>query len=272
MLLFLDFETYFDQAYSLKKMTPAEYIFDDRFEAICLGAIEGGASGHVVDGPDIARFLAGVDRAKCTTVTFNALFDNSILAWRYGFTPARMVDGLGMARALLGSRLRKLGLGDVAAYLELGEKGKELHNVIGMHRETIMRDKALWDSFRAYCLNDVSLLREIFVRLHREFPKEEYAAMDGVLRTCIEPVFHCDMALLGDHLANVRQEKDRLVSLVGASKEAVSGNASFVTFELGSVQANGYCVGILGYGYGYGPASVMQSICHPRDGATKSTR
>jgi DNA polymerase len=228
-LLFLDFETHYDKEYSLRRMTPAEYILDERFEAICLGAAFGGEPGVVIDGPDIDGFLRAVDKRDCTTITYNALFDNAILAWRYNFVPARMVDGLGMARLLLGSRLRKLGLGDVAAYLELGEKGKELHNVIGMHRETIMRDKALWDSFRAYCLNDVSLLREIFVRLHREFPKEEYAAMDGVLRTCIEPVFHCDMALLGDHLANVRQEKDRLVSLVGASKEAVSGNASFVT-------------------------------------------
>jgi hypothetical protein len=33
----------------------------------------------------------------------NAVFDNAILAWRYNFVPARMVDGLGMARALLGS-------------------------------------------------------------------------------------------------------------------------------------------------------------------------
>jgi DNA polymerase len=228
MLLFLDFETYFDQAYSLKKMTPAEYIFDDRFEAICLGAIEGGASGHVVDGPDIARFLAGVDRAKCTTVTFNALFDNSILAWRYGFTPARMVDGLGMARALLGSRLRSLSLGNVAEHLKIGHKGDTLNEAIGMRREDLHRDPALWDRYRAYCLNDTALLRDIFIRLHREFPAEEYATMDGVLRTCIEPAFHCDVALLQDHLSKVRAEKDRLLSLVNASKEEVSGNGSFV--------------------------------------------
>ena len=209
-------------------MTPAEYILDPRFEAICLGAAFGDQPGIVIDGPDIAGFLGAVDQRECTTVTYNALFDNAILAWRYNFVPARMVDGLGMARALLGSRLRKLGLGDVAAYLELGEKGKEIHNVIGMHREEILRDPDLWAGFRAYCLTDVALLRAIFLRLHKEFPGAEYAVMDGVLRACIEPVFRCDVALLQAHLAKIRDDKDRLVSEVGTSKETISGNGSFL--------------------------------------------
>jgi len=102
-LLFLDFEAHYDREYSLRRMTPAEYILDPRFEAICLGAAFGDQPGVVIDGPDIAGFLGAVDQRECTTVTYNALFDNAILAWRYNFVPARMVDGLGMARALLGS-------------------------------------------------------------------------------------------------------------------------------------------------------------------------
>ena len=32
--LFADFETYYDDEYSLRKMTPIEYVLDPRFEAL----------------------------------------------------------------------------------------------------------------------------------------------------------------------------------------------------------------------------------------------
>lgn len=233
-LLFLDFENYYDDVYSVKKITPAEYIFDDRFETICLGVAEGGNDGYVVDGPDVAKFISSLDPRRTTTVTFNSLYDNSILAWRYNFVPHRLVDSLGMARALLGSRLKSLSLGAVAEYLGVGAKGDEIHKAKGMRREDLLRNPDLWDSYRAYCLNDTLLLREIFARLHREFPKEEYAILDLVLRCCIEPTFHCDVALLRAHLARIRQAKDHLIGLVGADKEAISGNKSFVSLLQGA--------------------------------------
>lgn len=229
MLLFLDFETYYDREYSLKKMTPAEYILDPRFEAICMGAeSHDGGIQQLVDGPNIPSFLAELNPATTTTVTYNALFDNSILAWRYGFVPGRVVDALGMARALLGTHLRSLSLASVAKHLGLGEKGDELHEVIGMHRADIQQNRDLWRRFGAYCLTDTTLLREIFLTLHQEFPKSEYAVMDSVLRCCLQPVFHCDVALLQDHLERIRRDKARLCEVVGAHKDAISGNQSFI--------------------------------------------
>jgi DNA polymerase len=228
VLLFLDFETYYDQAYSLRQMTPAEYILDERFETICLGAAFNGNNPRLIDGPDIGKFLKEIDPAKTVTVTYNALFDNSILAWRYNFVPHRMVDALGMARSLLGHRLRKFGLADVADCIGVGQKGDVLQDVKGMHREEIQRDKDLWDRFGSYCLNDTTLLREIFIRLHSEFPQDEYAVMDSVLRCCIEPRLHCDVPLLEQHLRALRDEKARLCDEVGASKEVISGNQTFL--------------------------------------------
>lgn len=228
MLLFLDFETYYDKEYSLRKMTPAEYILDKRFETIMLGWAAGSGKPELIDGPDVGKFLAGLDASQVITVTYNALFDNAILAWVYNFVPSRMVDGLGMARCLLGSRLRKLGLGDVCEHLGLGEKGTEIHNVIGMHRADIFQDRSLWRSFGAYCLNDVARLRDVFTALYDEFPRDEFAIMDSVLRCCIEPRFRCDISLLESHLRDIRAKKANLISRTGADGDAISGNRSFV--------------------------------------------
>jgi DNA polymerase len=228
VLLFLDFETYYDREYSLRKLTPAEYILDPRFECICLGVAKNAEEPFLVDGPDVASFLHSIHARSTTTVTYNALFDNAILAWRFGFVPGRMVDGLGLARALLSHRLRRLGLKDVAEHLGLGEKGDEIHEVVGMHRADIVQNRDLWRRFGAYCLKDTTLLRSIFERLHPEFPKDEYAVMDAVLRCCIEPTFHCDVPLLQQHLSDIRDEKVRLCAAVQADKDEISGNKSFI--------------------------------------------
>ena len=65
------------------------------------GQIDNGEP-FVIDGPNIASFLRLFDPAETTTVTYKADFDNSILAWRYGFIPYRMIDAMGMVRALRG--------------------------------------------------------------------------------------------------------------------------------------------------------------------------
>ena len=142
-LLFLDFETYYDDEYGLRKLNSAEYILDPRYETIICAVKEGvyatkddlhatkeGAGrSYIVDGPDFPKFIAGFDPATTTTVTFNSLFDNSILAWRYGFVPSLMLDTMGMARALRGHLLPSVSLAAVARHLGVGEKGHGLDKV-----------------------------------------------------------------------------------------------------------------------------------------------
>src|SRR5258708_99445 len=133
-LLFLDFETYYDNDYSLRKMPTPNYILDPRFE-MQLCAVKADDGPHdIVDGFDFPRWLAQFDPAVTTTVTFNALFDNSILAWRYGFVPHTMIDAMGMARALMGHELTSFSLQSVAKHLQLGSKTGALVKVLGMRR------------------------------------------------------------------------------------------------------------------------------------------
>src|ERR1700681_4171259 len=111
--LFLDFETYYSQIFSLHKLTIPEYILDPRFEVnICACAVNG-APSVIVDGPDFGDWISKFDPQTTATVTFNALFDNSILAWCYGWVPALMLDSMNMARALRGHILPKLNLSAV---------------------------------------------------------------------------------------------------------------------------------------------------------------
>ena len=144
-LLFLDFETYYDSEYSLRKMTPAEYILDPRFETIMVAVKADYGPHEVIDGPDFPAWLAQFDPKETTTVTFNALFDNAILAWHYGFVPQTMIDAMAMARALDGHLLPRLNLAALSEHIGLHAKGDTITAVSGMRRADNRPGKCWWE-------------------------------------------------------------------------------------------------------------------------------
>jgi hypothetical protein len=144
-LYILDAETYYDREYNLRRLDPASYILDPRFELIGIAVKEPGIAAYWVEGPDAPGFFASLDPNDIMTVSHNALFDNPIWAYRYGFVPRLMVDTLGVSRAVLS--LKSNSLKSVAEHLGLGAKGEEIHQAIGMRLADL---KARPDFYRAY--------------------------------------------------------------------------------------------------------------------------
>lgn len=228
-ILFLDFETYYEQgkdAYSLRNMTTPEYILDPRFETIlCACAVNDGPT-FIVDGPDFAQWIAQFDPKTTATVTYNSLFDNSILAWRYGWVPAQMYDSMNMARALRGHMLKNLKLATVAPALLGRDKGDTLVRVAGMHRSDIIKN-GLWTSFCAYAAEDNEQSRDIFKLLIKELPASEHKVMDLVIRTAVQPGFLLDKEVLTDHLREVIAHKEKLLESANIDKKTLMSNPKF---------------------------------------------
>lgn len=221
-LLFLDFETYYDQgSYTLRKMTPAEYILDPRFEMIICAVKANNGPHEIIDGPDFPAWLAQFDPRITTTVTFNSLFDNAILAWQYGFVPETMIDAMAMARALDGHVLSRFNLATLAEHLRmLGNphikpKGTTIANVSGMRRAAIMSDPILWAEYKNYALTDNEDCEQIFLHYYPRLPWAERRLMDLVLRCCIEPRFIVDTPMLDQHIKDVQAEKALLLTNAG---------------------------------------------------------
>ena len=213
--IFLDFETFYSDDYSLKKMTPVEYVLDPRFEAHGCAVKHGlAAKSYWVDGPDLYTFFKGLDPTVTSLVTHNALFDMCIVAWRYAFVPRLMVDTLGVARACLAHQLKSLALASVARHLGLGVKGNALMKVKGMSLQEIKSQPALYAEYVQYGLDDVDLCAGIYDTLVRSgtFPIRELAVMDMVLRCTIEPKFVLCINTLAQHLADVQAKKNHLLA------------------------------------------------------------
>jgi hypothetical protein len=174
--LFFDFETFYSQTYSLMRMSPAEYILDPLFEAICLGAAPLHGEPVLIDGPEIPEFIAKLKHWQLTrplvVVSHNAQFDAAILSWRYDFHPDMLIDTIALSRTVLGPKLYSHALGNIASYYGLPSKGTMVKEVKGMTRADIMAC-GMWQREVEYCLHDTWLCREIFRQLVQHVRVEE---------------------------------------------------------------------------------------------------
>ena len=226
--VFIDFETYYSSDFSLRKMTPVEYILDPRFEVIGCAIKIGNEKSFWLAGDELTQFFAGLDPAETVMVSHNALFDQCIVTWKYNFVPRLMVDTLGVSRALLGHVLKSLALAKVAEHLGIGVKGGTVHKVLGMSRDAIIA-AGLYEEYVEYSLNDVDLCAAIYKELvaSKKFPLNEIVVMDMVLRCAVQPQLHIDSNVLAQHLATVQAHKENLLSAVSVDKAELMSNDKF---------------------------------------------
>src|SRR5688572_27657038 len=122
----LDFETYFDDAYSLRKLSIVEYVHDRRFRVhgLAVRYADGGARFHTNVPAALAEMADryGPRLERALVVMHNGYFDAAILAWKYDLRPPVILDTMllshhvygpradGGASASLGSLALRLGL------------------------------------------------------------------------------------------------------------------------------------------------------------------
>jgi hypothetical protein len=222
----LDFETYYDNDYSLRKMTPVEYILDPRFE--CIGcAVDNGERSAWLTPDQLRAYLKKLPE-KVAIISHNALFDMCILAWRFDYTPPLMIDTLGMARAWLGYKLKSLSLNSVAMELGLGVKGDTVHKVVGMSAAAI-KAAGFYEEYASYSVNDAKLCRGIYRALMTQgFPVNELVINDMVLRCAVSPKFQLNQNELSAHLALISVAKQGLLDRCGlTSRDDLMSNERF---------------------------------------------
>ena len=216
-LITLDFETYYDQQYSLQKISTEEYVRHDKFEVIGFAyKINDGPTTWITGNDDhMAQVLDRLPWEDSLVLAHNTMFDGAILSWRYDVKPKGWLDTMSMGRALHGVDF-SVSLKSMAERYKAGVKGTEVGNAIGLRRQSFtpsaMRD------YGAYCRNDVQLTYDIFHKMMEAgFPKGELKLIDLTLSMFIHPVLRLDTKALGIHLEDtVAQKQAHLVSALKA--------------------------------------------------------
>jgi len=218
----IDFETYYDQKFSLSKLTTEAYIRDPQFEIIGVGIKVNDYPTDWYAGDNVGKFLKSLDYSKRAILCHNTAFDGAILAWHFGINPRLWLDTLSMARPLhnltVGGSLAAL-----TTHYGLGKKGDEVVQALGKHKADFTAEELA--KYGQYCINDVELTHALFNKLKVGFPSSELLVIDQTLRMYTEPVIELDVPLLEKHLEEVRTRKRMLLTdlgLTGVSEEALT--------------------------------------------------
>ena len=222
-ILNIDFETYYDRAFSLSKMTTEEYIRDPQFETIGVAVKRNEEETVWFSGTNAQtkRWLQQWDWDNSIAVAHNAMFDMAILNWRYDIRPKRIADTLSMLRAIDGPHAGNSLARAVERY-GLGEKGDEVINALGKRRlDFTDEDMARYGE---YCINDVELTQKLFTVLAPLMPVSELRLIDLTIRMFTEPVLVLDKGILAAHLDNVQAKKEELMAKLNYDKSELMSN------------------------------------------------
>lgn len=220
----IDFETYYSKEFSLTKLTTEEYVRSDQFEVI-------GVSAQVDDGEpewftgtmeETQVFLYSLNLEKHAVLAHNTAFDGAILTWLFGIKPKHLLDTLSMARAIHGTEVGG-SLAKLATYYEVGAKGEEVVNALGLRRLDFPADQLM--RYGEYCKNDTALTYKIFKLMMAGFPLVELKLIDITLRMFTEPVLELDRSALTEHLQHIKFVKAQ--ALGAYDKDTLMSNPKF---------------------------------------------
>ena len=225
-IITIDFETYYDKAFSLTKLTTEEYIRDDRFEVIGVAVKKDYDPSIWITGnrETIKKQLLKFDWDGSLVLAHNMQFDGAILNWEYGIKARGYLDTLCMARAVHGVEAGG-SLKVLAERYQIGEKGTQVLDALGKYRKDFSRADLM--QYGEYCKNDVELTYKLFNILHKNFPTKELRVIDTTLKMFIQPTLTLDHALLVEHLENVKNLKAKLLEDAGADLSDLMSNQKF---------------------------------------------
>jgi DNA polymerase len=227
----VDFETYYDSDYTLKKLTIPQYVLDPRFQIIGMGLKLGNKPAQWFSGDLTYMLMVArmVPWARSRAIMHHAFFDAAILEWVLKVFPAQYFCTMMAARPFVTPYCGSMSLDRVGRHLELPTtKGDDVRKVMGLRREDFTRE-GLADYGR-YCCNDVEMTGGIRRTLAPMLPQDELDLLDLTVKKFTRPKLSLDVQALAARqtdLATKRGFIEAKAQLLGASPEDLRSRPKF---------------------------------------------
>lgn len=209
--LCIDFETYYDDEYSLRRMENAEYIMDPRFEIMGVSLRSPGQAKAIFLTGDMKTIHAALDKLpweRIRVVSHNGRFEGSILEWRLKFMPHSYFCTMVGSRPHFVPYCGSQSLAAIADYLGLGKKGSYVINMKGRHRNDLSPGELL--QYGDYCVQDTDLCHGIKEHLMPILPIEEQVMIDLTIKKYLRPSLTLDRNALSERLQQIELDKGTL--------------------------------------------------------------
>ena len=214
-LVTLDFESYWDVDYTLRKMSTSEYVRDPRFKAHMVGIKIGKRKTKVVPTTKIRALLKTIDWTTHDLLCHNTAFDGFILSHHFGVVPRTYYDTLSMARGLHSNDIGA-SLDEVAQYYGVGNK---IANVLEQSKGVLVLGKKLYTDTAEYCAMDVDLTIQIFEKMLDAYPVNELKLIDMTIRMFCDPILKVDIPRVEKELEReLKYREDLMSSIVDVTK------------------------------------------------------
>ena len=226
----IDFETYYDNKYSLRGMATTDYIFDPRFE-MQLAAIKTYARGKLQNTRVLAgvsefkKWVATIDPSRSAMLGHHVHFDGLIAA-RAGATFKAYVDTLTIANATMSVAVAR----DLASLCgAFGRKSKKRAGALVAVKGKRLAEltKAELHAFKLYAQDDIEDTWFLLEKMLPFMPLEQAQWADIVLQAYTRPVFTLNEDTLRAVQSEEVQRKAALLERLNVDKKALMSNDLF---------------------------------------------
>lgn len=203
--VYLDYETYYDKDYTLKKLSTEAYVRDPRFETQLLGVAVDDGPVMMFPAAQVPEVLQALNLNHPNTFTFiqNAKFDGFITTQHYNVQIANPVCTRAMSRWTGLSRLTRESLAAQCEFLGTGEKGGFITSMMGRRASDLTREE--YQDYMNYCTQDVQQLRANVKVMLPYMSAESLEFIIMTTRMYTNPVLELDQPLLLDYVNKLNQ-------------------------------------------------------------------
>lgn len=204
MIVYLDFESYYDADYSLQRMSTEEYVRDSKFNPYLLGFAIDDSPVYLARGADaIASVLRALPLQTSYVVAHNAVFDAMIIEAFFGMSVPHPLCTMALMRWCGISRLVRESQASLCEFLGTGVKGEFIQNMRGRTLDSLSPEEL--DQYEKYCVSDVEALRTNAKHMFQLVPQWVLSFISLSLRMYTQPRFLIDVPLLEAYYNELKQ-------------------------------------------------------------------